>query len=224
MIAYIATSETIEEETRTIYGDLMRTVVPGWHPPNETTKYDSVLKLQDFSPAWAHLNAEELERAQAFRLGKLLWCIFEWSACIKCNLSPDNVREQGSRLGFPNFVETPLALQRLIHQCTARAPEWGGRHRPVAKEGDRLVCTDQRLGAQSKRDGGDSQVLVRKAARDWWQEELRQARVYVEARASRKDQGQRNEKPGLTLVEILESLQKEEDLLGEGSRGFHHPQ
>lgn len=213
MVECIATSESIDKDIRTHYGDLLKAIAPWWQPPRKGAKYDAALKSKNPSTAWSLLDEPELDRAQVFRLGKLLWCIFEWSACIKCNLSPDNVRERGLRPGFPAFSQaTPAAVQHLIRRCTARAPEWVGRRRPIEKEGDRLVCVDAGLREQTECDEGDEGVLVQKAAKSWWQEELRQATAYVEAKAMQKDQRQQIEMPtdGPTLAGVLEFLQKEE--------------
>lgn len=109
-------------------------------------------------------DALALERAQVFMLGKLLWCMFERRARVRCGLDHELLRDddygggddgETTAMTFPTFRRTPIALRALVRACTAGAPEWEdaqegraapgaarGRRRPLAMRAGRLVVVD----------------------------------------------------------------------------------
>lgn len=130
-----------------------------------------------------------LERAQTFMLGKLLWCIFEGRAVVRCGIDHELLRdpdpEWGGAGAFPRFDETPAQVRELIRACTAGAPEWKGRERGVVLRNGRLVP-----GAWDGRGAVPSAKETRDVARKWWATEVAAAKGFMsEAIDAKKGNG-----------------------------------
>ncbi|KAK0736513.1 hypothetical protein B0T21DRAFT_367093 [Apiosordaria backusii] len=107
--------------------------IDGWEATSQSTKYND--KDGGFSFPWRALlkerletGSKRLERAQVFMLGKLLWCLFEGEARVRCGIDHEVLQENDgeSSVGFPQFNsgKTPTGIRDLIRDCTSGAPEW----------------------------------------------------------------------------------------------------
>ncbi|KAM7210713.1 hypothetical protein V8F06_013904, partial [Rhypophila decipiens] len=144
-----------------------------------------------FSTPWLALLAKrrsidgegalDLEKAQVFMLGKLLWCIFEEEALMRCGIDhemlsdlPDIKRK--SKV-FPRFENTPVEVRDLIQACTAGAEEWDDDAvkgwRVVLNAEGRLVplstCFDLDITAED----------TQRQATEYWKGETEKARTFV---------------------------------------------
>ncbi|KAL1842468.1 hypothetical protein VTJ49DRAFT_5205 [Mycothermus thermophilus] len=197
---------TVQDETLRDLRAYYHNHNPAWSPPPppptpSRTRYRNA--KGGFSAPWLSLlktrleggeAKDQLERAQVFMLGKLLWCIFEGQPLVRCGIDHEVLRDPepedlGHGLGrsdrpraFPEFVHTPQEVRRLIRACTAGAPEWegGGRRVGVVLRGGKLYAAsrggDEEAGAKGALD----------AARRYWQREVRKARAFVRASVLRR--------------------------------------
>jgi len=157
--------------------ELLEASVPQWAPGSQHDRYHN--SDGGFSAPWLALlrrknqsGSLDLERAQAFMLGKLLWCIFEGTPWVRCGIDHELLQDNGGpnnemRLQFPEFRKTPQELRRLIQRCTEGAPEWEkGRTTCVLElQSGRLVARDQR-NAQD-------------VAREYWVAEVERAKDFL---------------------------------------------
>lgn len=159
--------------TRARYAAVMTAAFPRWSPTfKDRTLGDA---WNGYNLAWASLSARAVARSQVYALGKVLWCVFEGLA------SPDGPRSVESfledfkqDLQFPEFRHTPPVVRQLIRRCTAGAPEWGGRHPGVVRDGNRLVP----WGREGCKDVTAAET--QEAADRWWREELAVAEEFVQ--------------------------------------------
>ncbi|OIW34612.1 hypothetical protein CONLIGDRAFT_626649 [Coniochaeta ligniaria NRRL 30616] len=171
--------------TRDEMTTLLRGYIPDWTPPAQEERYRNV--VGGFSAPWRALAAARdgggemqtlLERAQTFMLGKLMWCIFEGRAVVRCGVDHELLRdpdpEFGGTGGFPEFRETPVPVGELIKACTAGAPEWEGRGRGLVLRKGKLVPD-----AWEGEGGVPSVGETRSVARRWWMEEVVVAREFL---------------------------------------------
>ncbi|KAK4656470.1 hypothetical protein QC762_310490 [Podospora pseudocomata] len=157
-----------------------------WEATSQSTRY----KDQDggFSFAWKALlqerletNSKRLERAQVFMLGKLLWCLFEGEARLRCGIDHEILQENDAQdaIGFPHFDSTPKHVQDMIRECTRGAPEWEvdekrGRKTGLTLKGGKLVQTKS-ISVDEVTD-----TATRKIARAFWERELEQANAFMD--------------------------------------------
>jgi len=199
---------------------LLRSLIPDWKPLTQTDKYCN--SERGFSSAWLSLTQAEMEAAQVFMLGKLLWCIFESMGSINCGIGIEIFRELDWDHRFPEFRSTPMELRECIRSCTAGAPEWKGKHRNIMRSGTKLFSVE-RLGKEFPEG---SAAETKEAARRWWREEVGSAKRFLESRVRSKESGMQDhvvgtdilllagQRPG--LVEVLELIGKAEASLLQG--------
>ncbi|KAK0638636.1 hypothetical protein B0T16DRAFT_421473 [Cercophora newfieldiana] len=153
------------------------TKLPGWSAGSQHDRYRN--SDGGFSAPWLALLQKrkdgddlDLERAQVFMLGKLLWCIFEGTPFVRCGIDHELLQDNSStpetRLRFPEFRRTPQGLRDLIRRCTEGAPEWEqGRVTNVLElQGGKLVA----------RDGRDTQLV----ASEYWAAEIDRAKAFLD--------------------------------------------
>ncbi|KAK4121902.1 hypothetical protein N657DRAFT_576429 [Parathielavia appendiculata] len=178
--------EEIVEQLKAYYDD------PDWLPGTGSHRYRN--NEGGFSLPWLALLKQRqaggegrdlLEKAQVFMLGKLLWCIFEGQAMVRCGIDHEILRDvdpdyESRRLGkaraFPEFRRTPEALRALIRACTAGAPEWNTqepRLPGVVLRGGKLYPADS--GAGLAATSGDTRAAVKR----FWAQEVEQARIFM---------------------------------------------
>ncbi|KAM7183650.1 hypothetical protein V8F33_013447 [Rhypophila sp. PSN 637] len=133
------------------------------------------------------VGALDLEKAQVFMLGKLLWCIFEEEALMRCGIDhemlsdkPVDVDESAGtkkKKVFPEFKDMPQEVRGLIERCTAGAEEWENDAvrdwRVVLNAEGRLVplSTFSELDVTAE----DTQ----RQATEYWKGEAEKARTFV---------------------------------------------
>ncbi|KAI9710666.1 MAG: hypothetical protein M1820_002499 [Bogoriella megaspora] len=121
-----------------------------------------------YDDAWKSFSRAQQESATVYMIGKLLWCLFESSDSVKNR--PWSQRSSSARVEFPEFSETPDAMRPLILHCTEGAPERQAHFEPMARIGDRLVPKALQYSSTTE---ACTLSEVQKAAKDWWQEELK---------------------------------------------------
>lgn len=181
----ILASRAPDSRTRDEFTGLLRDYIPAWTPPAQEERYTNT--SNGFSAPWlalARLRGDGggggaletlLERAQSFMLGKLLWCIFEGRAVVRCGVDHELLRDPDPEgVGFPEFRETPRRVGEVIMACTAGAAEWEGRTRGIVLRGGRLVPA-----AWDGRGRGPSAGETREVARKWWETEVRDAKEFL---------------------------------------------
>ncbi|KAK4214200.1 hypothetical protein QBC37DRAFT_440317 [Rhypophila decipiens] len=152
--------------------------------------------------------ALDLEKAQVFMLGKLLWCIFEEEALMRCGIDhemlsdlPDIKRK--SKV-FPRFENTPVGVRGMIQACTAGAEEWDDDAvkgwRVVLNAEGRLVPLSTSTCSALDVTAEDTQ----RQATEYWKGEAEKARTFV------SDVGallaKARSRP--TLAEVLDELER----------------
>ncbi|KAK0613935.1 hypothetical protein B0T14DRAFT_437812 [Immersiella caudata] len=154
---------------------LLETAIPGWTPGSQQDRYHH--SPGGFSAPWLALLQRrkqrgdlDLERAQVFMLGKLLWCIFEGTPFIRCGVDHELLQDNAAnetRLRFPEFRRTPQELRDLVRRCTEGALEW--------EEGRVTNVLELRQGTLVARDGRD----VQEVAREYWAGEIDRAKAFL---------------------------------------------
>jgi hypothetical protein len=130
-----------------------------------------------FSIPWSGLTRRELEAAEVFMLGRVLWCIFEGESCPEVAVWQSYQYE--SDLEFPSYRDAPLEIRHLIDECTnsehgkASYSEGG-----VRRKGNQLVPKDC--------NGPVGPEAVQAEATRWWKRELQQAETYLDRRLEAK--------------------------------------
>lgn len=186
-----ALQETGDDEKITRH---LKKYMAGWKPPRQDERYRNV--RGGFSRPWtALLEAKDrggvaqndLEKAQVFMLGKLLWCIFESRPSLGSGLdheillgcaSPD--LDNGP--AFPQFRRTPGPgpIRDLIRRCTAGAREWdrgASANRPLRARKGKLIPVAWDVGVR----GWPTEQDVVQVAREWWRVEVSHAESYLES-------------------------------------------
>ncbi|KFY38169.1 hypothetical protein V495_06709 [Pseudogymnoascus sp. VKM F-4514 (FW-929)] len=140
--------------------------------------------LHGHNIAWASLTPEEKEAAQVFALGKILFCIFECvgSATIQIALS---MPQEQSRVEFPHFLKTPIALRPLILDCTQGARELYNKDIPILRR------VDDRLFGHLRGITFETELQETvEASRAYWLSRINQMERHVNYRLRlRKGQG-----------------------------------
>ncbi|KAM7208163.1 hypothetical protein V8F20_001443 [Naviculisporaceae sp. PSN 640] len=133
------------------------------------------------------VGAFDLEKAQVFMLGKLLWCIFEEEALMRCGIDHEMLSDRPERVAakgtesvkgqkvFPEFQDTPEEIRGLIKSCTAGADEWND----AGRGGWRVVLgTDGKLVPASS-SGNITAKDTQREATMYWKGEVDKARSFV---------------------------------------------
>jgi len=192
----LATDSNSPDAIRENYKKLLEDYVP---------KYKTLLGSEysnpehGFSIPWSALNRSELESAEVFMLGRVLWCIFEGRSCPEVAVWHSYQFE--SDLEFPSYRDTPPEMRYLIDRCTnrgvceARCNEGG-----VVRKGNQLVLKES--------NGAVRPEAVQAEATRWWKRELQQAETFLEMRL----EARRRVNGGsfvhrISLDEILEILE-----------------
>jgi hypothetical protein len=176
---------------------LLTSFIPTWKLPTQSDRYTNCER--GFSSAWATLETHELEAAQVFMLGKLLWCLFEGTSSIKCGISFDMLRDEEGRQ-FPEFQNTPTELRDCIRECTSGAPEWEGRFRTIGRLGTKYYAVE-RLGRGDEILEEATPQETQDAAARWWKEEVRSAKRYVQQKINVRD-GKKNEDNNDIMIKV----------------------
>ncbi|KAK0941358.1 hypothetical protein LTR29_007045 [Friedmanniomyces endolithicus] len=163
--------------------------------------------------AWFSLSPTAQDKAMAFSLGLFIYCVFEGLSNVRVNIA--NAYSHDPDIEFPNFRRTPAAVQTLIHQCTADAPEWPeNAHVLSPPRAARVIRIRDRLyGARYQASGCTVDVVedVLQTGLRWWATEMERAESFLDSEAWRsQDFG--CERPSLrsvlsSLEEIEASLQ-----------------
>jgi hypothetical protein len=200
-VAYLEYLEILADDSGLPAGEVKEDIIgqlrvyyddPSWSPGAGQRYYNAE---GGFSSPWLALlrkrqaggkDSDLLERAQVFMLGKLLWCIFEGQAMVRCGIDHEVLRDDdpeyesartGKARAFPEFKRTPEALRQLIRACTAGAPEWNTdqpRLPGVVLRGGKLQPADSR-----DRDCEATSRNTLAAARRFWTREVDQAREFM---------------------------------------------
>ncbi|KAK0634455.1 hypothetical protein B0T17DRAFT_481432 [Bombardia bombarda] len=178
--------------------------MPGWTPGSQNDRYQNL--DGGFSGPWKALlegrrkmrensdgerGDDMLDNAQVFMLGKLIWCIFEGEALIRCGIDQellqDNVPDSANSVSvaktpavFPEFRIAPAEIRELVRSCTAGAPEWEGRRRGVVVRGSRLVPAGGAHLDSKNKVWEVTEEETRAVAKEWWANEVNQARAFLQ--------------------------------------------
>ncbi|KAK4167463.1 hypothetical protein QBC43DRAFT_142287 [Cladorrhinum sp. PSN259] len=164
---------------------LLREYIPDWKATGQQTRYHN--SEGGFSAPWLALlrgrqenGSQALERAQVFMLGKLLWCIFEGEARVRCGIDHEVLQENntGQIRAFPGFELSPKGIRELIKKCTAGGPEW---ERPMVERAEEGIALKggklYPAGVEAGGAGGEHTAL---AAKRFWMQETENAERFVE--------------------------------------------
>ncbi|KAK4198105.1 hypothetical protein QBC40DRAFT_96095 [Triangularia verruculosa] len=163
--------------------------IEGWEATSQSTRY----KDQDggFSYPWKALlqerlltGSKRLERAQVFMLGKLLWCLFEGEARVRCGIDHEVLQENDveSQIAFPQFdgKKTPTQIRDLIKECTSGEPEWETDEKKRRKPG--LVVRGGKLvpaQTESTSTNETANAVTEYTIRAFWERELERADAFM---------------------------------------------
>jgi hypothetical protein len=141
-ISYLAhlASFSPRDQDRSKYTQLLQSLVPGWKKQDKSARYRN--PADGYCVPWSAFTKPQQERAQVFMLGKLIWCIFEWTPTLNTAITIDTFREDETDISFPTFRHMPLPLRDLVRTCTSGAMEWEGRRYPVVRCGSRIVVRE----------------------------------------------------------------------------------
>ncbi|KAK3343500.1 hypothetical protein B0T25DRAFT_554487 [Lasiosphaeria hispida] len=182
-----------QEDVRSEIARELEGFIAGWAPTSQQDRYHN--SEGGFSRPWRallqkrHQGAPDLEKAQVFMLGKLLWCIFEGTPLVRCGIDHELLQDNGFRWdmggqAFPEFRKTPNEVQDLLRRCTEGAPEWEDekRRRGVILWKGKLVAAA--LGSRGLETAIRSAEKSRETASKWWDGEVEQARRFLQNRVA----------------------------------------
>jgi serine/threonine protein kinase len=172
----------IPEEVRRRYADLLTRCLPGWEALEAREEYapPDVLGHDGYNIPWLCLDAAEQEAAEAYMLGRVLWCLFEGQSAPQLGAVWQSYRREPD-LEFPEYRLTPPPLRPLIDACTR------GRRQVlsslITRRGSKIVLRAVAPGLPQDRD----EIVA--VARRWWKEEVRVAEEFLAMREERKKRG-----------------------------------
>ncbi|KAL5045846.1 hypothetical protein BDW71DRAFT_207832 [Aspergillus fruticulosus] len=198
VLLYLATrkSRYIPRHIAAEYQALLDKHLPSWRSSSSgssTNDTSTSLFSSGYNKAWLSLSVDERERSMVFMLGRVLWCIFEGVGSATGGNSADFLggelfRDDGDGDGrnqhrFPEFRETPAAMQAIIRETCGGAMEWAGPARCVRVVGDRVY------DAQSRMDGDerDEAYATVRTLRTWWNARISSAEGYLVERATGRE-------------------------------------
>lgn len=159
---------TIGEELRTGYSDLLKQLVPDW----EQLYFDRDYRHspQGYNIPWNALTPAQQEAAEVYMLGRVLWCIFEGQAAPKRGAVWQSYRRE-TEIEFPSYSERmPAAMRSLIDRCTVgRRRAWSDM---ISRVQSRVVLKSGEVVSTAE---------LRKLAKDWWERELKENGLYLDA-------------------------------------------
>ena len=195
-------------------------------PPDPSSSHLYQNPPHGYYRPWLGLTHNQREAAEAFSLGKLLWCIFEGCADTRSSLLkafraeplPTSDMPPPAELGieFPSFKLTPEPVRALIRRCTQNDPLWhaanGAATRGVVRVGSK-VYPRGRTGVGGEPLGTAAEA--RTAAREGWRETVSDMEAFLEA-WTRWKEGQAEEtdehllgfRRRPTLREVLDELKE----------------
>lgn len=192
----LATDFNAPEAIREKYERLLECHIPGYKAllGNEYRNAE-----HGFSIPWSGLNRSELEAAQVFMLGRVLWCIFEGQSCPEVAVWQSY--QYDSDLEFPEYRDTISEIRDLIRLCTTCGESTASHNEGgVVRRGNRLVL---REGC-----GAEGPEVVQAEATRWWQRELQQAESFLEMRLETKLNGDGiDSTQRFSLSEVLKILE-----------------
>jgi hypothetical protein len=195
----LATGSNSPEEVRKKYERLLDDHVPGYRAMLGSEYSNSE---HGFSIPWSGLNKGELEAAEVFMLGRVLWCIFEGQSCPEVAIWQSYQLE--SDLQFPSYRDTPPEMRNLILGCTNR-----GGNKATSNEGGVVRKGNELVLKEGNRTGGPEAVQAE--ATRWWRKELQQAETFLKMRLGARMNGNGNysmHRPSLDhVLEILGGFQ-----------------
>ncbi|KAK4176188.1 hypothetical protein QBC36DRAFT_12397 [Triangularia setosa] len=180
------------EAEKQLVSKQLQDCIDGWEATSQSTRYKD--KEGGFSFPWKALlqerletGSQRLERAQVFMLGKLLWCLFEGEARVRCGIDHEVLQENDGKdwIGFPQFDsrKTPSEIRDLIKECTSGEPEWEVDEKKRRKAG--LVLKGGKLvPAQTVSGGRNVDEITDTATEDttraFWKRELERADAFMD--------------------------------------------
>ncbi|KAJ9145243.1 Ribosomal protein S6 kinase alpha-5 [Coniochaeta hoffmannii] len=174
----------IPEETRRRYADMLSRYLPGWEALEAREEYTppaSALGYEGYNIPWLCLDRDEQEAAEAYMLGRVLWCLFEGQSAPQPGAVWQSYRRE-PEIEFPAFQRTPHRLRPLIDRCTrGRRPALSGL---ITRRGSKIVLRSVAPGMPQ------DQEQIREMARQWWTEEVRVAEEFLRMREERKGRGE----------------------------------
>ncbi|KAH8589177.1 hypothetical protein B0O99DRAFT_600132 [Bisporella sp. PMI_857] len=117
-------------------------------------------------------------------LGYLMWYIFEGVGSTNNGLNLESFREEPCNQVFPEFRRSPARIKDLIRRCTKGAPEWRGRYPSIVCR-DNLLWPRGMTGINGEPHGTAEDT--QRAAKKWWEEEIRDAEQFLVARVREKE-------------------------------------
>lgn len=195
----------IPEEVRRRYADLLTRYLPGWEALEAREEYGRG-HGGAYNIPWLCLDeaSGEREAAEAYMLGRVLWCLFEGQSAPQPGAVWQSYRREPD-LEFPAFRRTPRPLRRLVDACTrGRRAALSGL---VARRGSRLVLRGAVAPGGLPQDPHPGRVA--EVAARWWREEVRAAEEFLRMREERRERGEwdGNYYGRPKLREVLASLQ-----------------
>lgn len=161
----------------------MSSLLPVWKPPDRRARFKA--GYRGYNPAWTHLTSEEKQSAMVYMLGKLFWYIFEDPGAMVSPVVPESFRLHPDTIAFPTFRHTPVGLRECIRKCTSGAREWEGNNQPFRIRGYKVVtCMEDGSNA------AENPTRLQNLAREWWKEELAQAKSFINCRVHGPGAGQ----------------------------------
>jgi len=191
----LATYSTGDEAISEKYERLLQCHIPGY----KVLLGSEYRNLENgFSIPWSGLDKSELEAAEVFMLGRVLWCIFEGQSCPEVAVWQSY--QYDSDLEFPEYRETPPEIRDLIRLCTADGESIGGHNEGgVVRRGNQLVLKEG--------DGSEGPEVVQAEATRWWKRELQQAESFLETRLNGDGKGWTKQFGLSEALKMLESFQ-----------------
>ncbi|XXH04120.1 hypothetical protein Hte_010532 [Hypoxylon texense] len=147
---------------------------------------------------WLTSSPAEQEAGMVYMLGRALWCIFEGVGDADVVLGRSNVYDGRQR--FPEFVRTPPAMRWIIQTCTLGAREWIDGPIKIYRRGGKVFPLG-RTGWCGEPEGTFEET--KETVRLFWQDEMRKAERFVEARM-RHDKNEASESD----LELLHYLKR----------------
>ncbi len=192
----LATGSSSNEATKEKYERLLEHHIPGYRA---LLRSDYRSSEHGFSVPWSGLTRTELEAAEVFMLGRVLWCIFEGQSCPEVAVWQSYQFE--TELEFPTFRDTPEQMRDLISRCTTSGNSPASYNKGgVVRKGNQLVLKEGHTAAGPR--------AVQAEATRWWKRELQQAELFLERRLEARMSGHGDvlvHRPSLS--EVLETLE-----------------
>lgn len=198
------------EERPNRWAEFLSRILPGWQVLEQDEMYTPLPHgYKSYNIPWLALDEAEQEAAEAYMLGRVLWCIFE-GQCAPQHAAVWQSYKREPDYEFPEYRHTPLPIRDLIDGCTK------GRRETLSK----LVT---RVGSKMvlrRKDGlvdvNCTPLEVLDAARDWWRVEVEVAERFLTMREELKGRGEwkGNWYGRLRLREVVQRLEEYEREVG----------